>query len=108
MAELILSGIAQEQFQNIMRSIVREEIEIVVSNFLNSNQKSSIGLNQPTDKKYIYSIKELAVFLNCSPVTAQKLKNKGLIPCLQVGRKLMFDQELVIAAMTKIGKGLRK
>lgn len=62
-----------------------------------------------TEKKYIYSIKGLAEFLNCSVVTAQHLKNKGLIPYRQLNRKVMFDQEAVLAAMqgNKAMKGHR-
>lgn len=52
-----------------------------------------------TEKRYIYSIKELAGLLNCSVVTAQKLKNNGLIPYKQLGRKLVFDADAVLAAM---------
>lgn len=62
------------------------------------------------EKKYIYSIKGLAEFLNCSVVTAQHLKNKGLIPVRQIGRKLMFEEAAILAAMqtNKAGKGVKK
>lgn len=62
-----------------------------------------------TEKKYIHSIKGLAEFLNCSVVTAQHLKNKDLIPYRQIGRKVMFDCDAILAAMdTKPLKGGRK
>ena len=51
------------------------------------------------EKRYIYSIRELAALLNCSVVTAQKFKNNGLIPYKQLGRKLFFDVDAVLAAM---------
>jgi bacillopeptidase F (M6 metalloprotease family) len=52
-----------------------------------------------SEKKYIYSIQGLADFLQCSIVTAQKLKNSGLIPCKQLGRKLIFEEGEILAAM---------
>jgi hypothetical protein len=71
-------------------------------------QSTNVVQTEPaTEKKYIYSIKGLAEFLNCSVVTAQHWKNKGLIPCKQLGRKVMFDQDAVLAAMhtNKVRKG---
>src|SRR5665647_2125286 len=45
---------------------------------------------QELESKYIYSIRGLAAFLNCSQVTAQKLKNEGRIKYRQIGRKVIF------------------
>lgn len=49
--------------------------------------------------KYIYSIRGLAAYLNCSQVTAQKLKNDGKIKYRQIGRKIIFETSEVIRAM---------
>lgn len=47
--------------------------------------------NTETDPpRLIYSIKDLAEFLGCSPVTAQRLKNSGKIRYRQFGRKVVF------------------
>lgn len=73
-------------------------------------QSTNVVQAEPTtEKKYIHSIKGLAEFLNCSVVTAQHLKNKGLIPYRQLNRKVMFDCDEVLAAMHnhKAGKGQR-
>jgi excisionase family DNA binding protein len=43
------------------------------------------------ENKKLYSLKELAEFLGCSVPTAQKIKNSGKIPYVQVGRKLIFE-----------------
>lgn len=43
------------------------------------------------ENKKLYSMKELAEFLGCSVPTAQKIKNSGRIPYIQVGRKLIFE-----------------
>ena len=74
-------------------------------------QLAKVAAPEPaTEKKYIYSIKQLAEFLNCSVVTAQKLKNQGRIPCKQIGRKLIFETDLILSAMSnnKVGKGFMK
>lgn len=52
-----------------------------------------------TEPKYIYSIRGLADFLNCSTVTAQKLKSEGRIKYRQIGRKVIFETSEVIKAM---------
>jgi hypothetical protein len=58
------------------------------------------------EKKYIYSIRELAGLLNCSTVTAMKLKKSGKLPFRQIGRKLIFEVDSVLNAMhTNKGKG---
>ncbi len=51
------------------------------------------------ESKYIYSIRGLAKFLNCSQVTAQKLKNEGQIKYRQIGRKVIFERQEVLKAM---------
>lgn len=59
------------------------------------------------DKKYIYSIKGLAEFLNCSVPTAQKIKNSGSIPFMQTGRKCVFDGTAVLNSLSNQKKGNR-
>jgi len=54
-----------------------------------------------SSEKYIYSIVGLAKFMGCSKVTAQKLKNSGRVKCYQVGRKIMFKESEVLAAIQK-------
>jgi excisionase family DNA binding protein len=43
------------------------------------------------ENRQLRSIKELADYLGCSIATAQKIKNSGKIPYIQVGRKLIFE-----------------
>ena len=63
----------------------------------------------PTEKKYIYSIQGLADFLQCSIVTAQKIKNSGRINYQQIGRKVIFEENEILAGMAVInGKMVRK
>jgi len=51
------------------------------------------------EQPFLYSIKELANFLGCSVVTAQKLKNTKRIPYFQTGRKLIFEKTKVLEAL---------
>jgi len=51
------------------------------------------------EQPFLYSIKELAGFIGCSVVTAQKLKNKKHIPYFQTGRKLIFEKTKVLEAL---------
>jgi len=83
-------------------------VAAVLSAFQQFPQNTNVA--SATEKRYIYSIKGLAEFLNCSVVTAQHLKNKGLVPCRQIGRKVMFDCDAVLDAMqnSKVGNGLKK
>lgn len=56
-------------------------------------------IEQPPERKIMYSIRELSEFIGCSTVTAQKLKNEGRIPYRQIGRKCMFDTAEVLKSM---------
>jgi len=50
-------------------------------------------------RRLLYSMQELANLLGCSTVTAQTIKNSGKIPFMQVGRKCIFDANLVLASL---------
>jgi excisionase family DNA binding protein len=62
-------------------------------------------MEQKTETKMLYSIKELADFLQCSTVTAQKIKSSGRIPFAQTGRKVVFDGNAVMSALSHKMKG---
>jgi len=55
--------------------------------------------------QYLYSINQLARFLNCSPVTAQKLKNSGKIRYKQFGRKCVFNTAELLEDINKRKRG---
>jgi excisionase family DNA binding protein len=61
--------------------------------------------NPQVEQKTLHSIRELADFLGCTTVTAQKFKNEKRIPYYQVGRKVMFDTVKVLEALKKHEKG---
>ena len=54
---------------------------------------------EPSIKKHLHSLKELAELLGCSVPTAQRIKNSGRIPFKQVGRTIIFDSEEVLKAL---------
>lgn len=51
-----------------------------------------------TEKKYVYGIAGIARLFNCSPVTANRIKQSGKIDkaVTQVGRKIIVDAELAL------------
>jgi excisionase family DNA binding protein len=63
---------------------------------------------QTTEVRILHSIRELADFLGCSTVTAQKIKNEGRIPFMQVGRKVLFNTAEVTKAIERRRKEVRK
>ena len=57
--------IDEEKFTEVLRKVIREELEAM--------PKSETQL--PGEERYLRSMNELAEFLGCSVVTAQKFKN---------------------------------
>jgi hypothetical protein len=86
-----------------------ESIETRLSNIenllLNIKHDPEPAPTQAPERKTLYSIKDLADFLGCSTVTAQKIKNSGRIPFRQVGRKIMFDTVEISRALDSKRKG---
>ena len=74
---------------------VRELIEL--------NQLMDKESSPEAEKKTIElrGIQALASFLKVSATTAQKIKNSGKIPYTQIGRKVLFDGNKVLAALEK-------
>lgn len=54
-----------------------------------------------TSKNHVYGLDGLARLLNCSHPTAQRIKDSGKIPFIQIGRKLIFDADAVLVALNK-------
>ncbi len=76
--------------------------ELVENAVSNAMAKYMSVLPIVVEKKYIHSIRGLADFLQCSIVTAQKIKNSGRIPYKQEGRKVIFEGGEVLAAMSVV------
>ena len=57
---------------------------------------------QPTEKRYLYSVKQLANFLKASYPTAWKLKETVLRPAIyQQGRTILIDTDKVLQLMSE-------
>jgi len=54
--------------------------------------------------KPLRGIRQLARFLGCSPATAQKLKNKGLIPYYTIGNRVFFEPDKVNSVKGNLGR----
>ena len=79
--------------------------ELTVPEYTRLMEKIIHGMTPPepeqkAEPKMLYSIKELADFLQCSTVTAQKIKNSGRIPYSQTGRKVVFEGNAVLQALS--------
>ena len=85
--------IDEEKLAQVLRKVIREELDAL--------PKSERDF--PGEDRLLRSIKELAKYLGCSVVTAQKFKNEGLIPFVQTGRKVLFDK-VELMKCTKLPK----
>ncbi|WP_159467789.1 DUF3853 family protein [Dyadobacter sp. 3J3] len=61
--------------------------------------QSTISAPTAKEKRYVYGLAGLCKILGCSHPTAQRIKDSGRIPFTQVGRKLIFDADAVLAAL---------
>ncbi len=83
--------------------------QLTVGEFLELQEKSRIDIakkeksDSSIKKNLVYGIKGLAELLSCSPTTAQKIKNSGVIDkaISQFGRKLIIDADLVLKLISK-------
>lgn len=83
--------------------------ELTVTEFMDmlKEQISMPEASEPkAETKMLYSLRELADFLQCSIPTAQKIKNSGRIPFAQTGRKLVFNSEAVLNAISNDKKSV--
>ena len=88
--------------ENITFTInMKDFASLVASEILRQTNLVKQEPEQKAEPKMLYSIKELADFLQCSTVTAQKIKNSGRIPYSQTGRKVVFDGNEVLRALSK-------
>jgi len=104
MSKIILTGVTIEKLKNI----VNEAVTQVVTGFT-TDQTSKIVISHEPEKKYIYSIRGLAKFMNCSPTTVLSYKSKGIIPFRQSphAKRFIFVESEILEAMARNGiKGL--
>lgn len=77
-----------------------EKIEEIINRCLANHSQVLIPEPKP-ETQYLHSINQLAKFLNCSSVTAQKLKNAGKIRYRQFGRKCVFNTQEILEDLKK-------
>jgi len=95
----------------IQIQVNEQQLSEVIQNAVNKAFESNTNAPPPLQKEStqtLHSIRELADFLGCSSVTAQKYKNEHWIPFRQIGRKVMFDTAAVLQAMEQKGRGVKK
>ena len=68
-----------------------ERLKEIINDCLNEPSLYQSSKEKKTEPVLLYSIKQLSEFLNCSQVTAQKLKNSRKIRFKQFGRKCVFN-----------------
>jgi len=81
-----------------------KQLEDIIKRCLSSYKTTPIQEEVKSDTTYLRSIRELADFLDCSVVTAQKLKNSGKIRYKQYGRKVIFNTEEVLQDLGRTGR----
>jgi len=75
-----------------------ELAEVVKNAVAEAMAQTSTPAPEP-QPEVLHSIAELARFLGCSVVTAQRYKNERRFPYKQVGRKVMFNTADVLKAI---------
>ena len=78
-----------------------EKLKEIIIDCLNEQSNTPLSNDKAHEPKMLHSIKELANFLNCSVVTAQKLKNSRKIRYHQYGRKVVFNTQHILEDLNK-------
>lgn len=81
--------------------VLNERLNTIETLLTDIKQKPA-DIVAPISKK-LHSIRALAEFLDTSITTAQKYKNEGC-PCIQYGRKVIFDTDEVLLWLSKKSK----
>jgi len=78
-----------------------ENSAVLVDAFLQAHKIANQSEIKTKERKYAYGLHGLMGLMNCSHVTAQRVKNSGKLKgCFsQIGRKIVFDEEKVLAAL---------
>ena len=89
--------IDEHEFKRLMKEAVREEVAAQIREMVGYMDVQ----NSTNNKPYIKGIKGLADFLGVGKSTAQKIKNKGIVPFSQQpwSKIVLFDKEKVKLAL---------
>jgi excisionase family DNA binding protein len=87
MENIILSSIPVESWKELMRQVIKEEIQ----------QTGNVELNRSKP----ISERELCKYLGISAPTAIRWRQKGKLPFMQIGSAIRYDLNKVISALEK-------
>lgn len=91
---------------------VQELLDILAPLISRQQPTQPVSSEQTNDnKRYVYGLAGLARLLNCSIVTANRIKKSGVInkAISQVGRKIIIDADLALELLNSSRKSnLRK
>lgn len=91
---------------------VQELLDILAPLISRQQPTQPVSSEQTSDnKRYVYGLAGLARLLNCSIVTANRIKKSGVInkAISQVGRKIIIDADLALELLNSSRKSnLRK
>jgi excisionase family DNA binding protein len=90
--QTILISLPINEFQSIIMDCVY--------NCLSSNKQESLTVVDPP-----VSTRDICTFLDITEPTLIRWRNKGKIPCLRVGRRVLYQKSAVIAALNNAKKG---
>jgi len=83
-----------------------ENSAVMMDAFLKAHKILNQSEIKSNEVKLIYGLSGLSRLLNCSHVTAQRIKNSGKLKSayVQVGRKIVFDEVKVLKALEETDK----
>lgn len=86
--EFNMSDEFKSELQQLLKEVVKGEIV-------------ALGFSEPnTTKKHEYwSRKETAKFIGCSLTTIYHYQQKGILPFVKLGNKVLFNKEEVLKAL---------
>jgi Helix-turn-helix domain len=85
-SKIILSQIPIEEWKQLMREVIREEMRAA---------PAAVAVGNPI------SIKELCGILDLTPATIIRYRQKGKIPYLQIGGSIRYELPKVLDALEK-------
>ena len=100
-----------KNFQTDMGNETREMIDYFLDRLAKRVAEEvavQIGDQQPekvafSDKgQKVYGIRGIAEYIGCSPAKAQNMKNAGILPFYEVGRRVFFYTSEVDAALRRV------
>ena len=87
-----------DYFLDRLAKRVAEEVAVQIGD----QQPENVAFSDKGQK--VYGIRGIAEYIGCSPAKAQNMKNAGILPFYEVGRRVFFYTAEVDAALRRAGK----